>query len=225
MTSKKDRNVRFDETNESRYRDGPLATTPSDHPCVALNSTDRICQRERTTSRVWRSAIWSPRVSVVSSWAVCSWYYSHPHGLPQHRDRLGVDLRGDPHGHRVIARITRSQGDRVRELARGQHRIVDDHREPRDQELNVNVVVAQACYVAEDLYGDEMAGLTHGGAIEAAAVLGGRPELVRYDQLDAPRIHRASDLRPRAAHEILSRRSCATSARSLTRVGTARHSV
>jgi creatinine amidohydrolase/Fe(II)-dependent formamide hydrolase-like protein len=30
-----------------------------------------------------------------------------------------------------------------------------------------------------------MAGLTHGGAIEAAAVLGCRPELVRYDQLDA----------------------------------------
>jgi creatinine amidohydrolase len=52
------------------------------------------------------------------------------------------------------------------------------------QELAANVVVAQACYVAEELYGEKMAGLTHGGAIEAAAVLGWRPELVRYDQLD-----------------------------------------
>ncbi|MEO9181305.1 MAG: creatininase family protein [Acidimicrobiales bacterium] len=52
------------------------------------------------------------------------------------------------------------------------------------QELSMNVVVAQACYVAEELYGDTMAGLTHGGAIEAAAVLGWRPELVKYDQLD-----------------------------------------
>jgi len=52
------------------------------------------------------------------------------------------------------------------------------------QELKANVVVAQACYVAEEHYGEKMAGLTHGGAIEAAAVLGWRPELVRYDQLD-----------------------------------------
>ncbi len=52
------------------------------------------------------------------------------------------------------------------------------------QELGLNVVVAQACYVAEELYGEKMAGLTHGGAIEAAAVMGWRPDLVRYDQLD-----------------------------------------
>ena len=52
------------------------------------------------------------------------------------------------------------------------------------QELKANVVVAHACYVAEEHFGEQMAGLTHGGAIEAAAVLGGRPELVRYDQLD-----------------------------------------
>lgn len=52
------------------------------------------------------------------------------------------------------------------------------------QELKLNVVVAQACYVAEELYGEAMGGLTHGGAIEAAAVLGIRPDLVHYDQLD-----------------------------------------
>ncbi len=52
------------------------------------------------------------------------------------------------------------------------------------QELGLNVVVAQACYVAEELYGEAMGGLTHGGAIEAAAVLGIRPDLVHYDQLE-----------------------------------------
>ena len=53
------------------------------------------------------------------------------------------------------------------------------------QELKLNVVVAQACYVAEELYGEVMGGLTHGGAIEAAAVLGIRPDLVHYDRIDS----------------------------------------
>lgn len=52
------------------------------------------------------------------------------------------------------------------------------------QEYGLNVVVAQACYVAEELYGEALDGLTHGGPIEAAAVLGVRPDLVHYDRLD-----------------------------------------
>jgi creatinine amidohydrolase len=52
------------------------------------------------------------------------------------------------------------------------------------QEAHMNVVVAQACYVAEELYGEKLGGLTHGGAIEAGAVLDFRSDLVRYDQLD-----------------------------------------
>ena len=52
------------------------------------------------------------------------------------------------------------------------------------QEMQMNVVVAHACYVAEELYGETLGGLTHGGAIEAAAVLDFRPDLVRYDRLD-----------------------------------------
>ena len=51
------------------------------------------------------------------------------------------------------------------------------------QEYDLNVVIAHACYVAEELYGDALGGLTHGGAIEAAAVLGYKPTLVRYDRL------------------------------------------
>lgn len=50
-------------------------------------------------------------------------------------------------------------------------------------EMEMDVVLAHACYVAEELYGEKLGGLTHGGAIEAGAVLALRPELVRYDQL------------------------------------------
>lgn len=53
------------------------------------------------------------------------------------------------------------------------------------QEAGANVVVAHACYVAEELYGEKLGGLTHGGAIEAGAVLAYRPGLVHYDRLDA----------------------------------------
>jgi creatinine amidohydrolase len=41
----------------------------------------------------------------------------------------------------------------------------------------------QACYVAADLYGHECNGLTHGGEIEALAVLAYRPELVHLDRI------------------------------------------
>jgi creatinine amidohydrolase len=45
------------------------------------------------------------------------------------------------------------------------------------------VVTVQACYVAADLYGPECNGLTHGGEIEALAVLAHRPELVHLDRI------------------------------------------
>jgi len=40
----------------------------------------------------------------------------------------------------------------------------------------------QACYVAAELFGAECGGLTHGGEIEALAVLAHRPELVHLDR-------------------------------------------
>ena len=46
------------------------------------------------------------------------------------------------------------------------------------------VVTVQACYVAEELYGHSCNGLTHGGEIEALAVLAHRPELVHLDRID-----------------------------------------
>jgi creatinine amidohydrolase len=53
----------------------------------------------------------------------------------------------------------------------------------------MTVLTVQACYVAADLFGHECNGLTHGGEIEALAVLAHRPDLVHLD-----RIGNSSDL-------------------------------
>jgi creatinine amidohydrolase len=52
----------------------------------------------------------------------------------------------------------------------------------------LSVLTVQACYVAEELYGQSCNGLTHGGEIEALAVLAHRADLVHLD-----RIERSSD--------------------------------
>jgi creatinine amidohydrolase len=48
----------------------------------------------------------------------------------------------------------------------------------------MTVLTVQACYVAAELYGDECGGLTHGGEIEALAVLAYDPDLVHLDRID-----------------------------------------
>ena len=52
------------------------------------------------------------------------------------------------------------------------------------REHNMTVLIVQACYVAAELYGHECGGLTHGGEIEALAVLACRPDLVHLDRID-----------------------------------------
>jgi creatinine amidohydrolase len=52
------------------------------------------------------------------------------------------------------------------------------------REHAMSVVTVQACYVAEELYGASCNGLTHGGEIEALAVLAHRPDLVHLDRID-----------------------------------------
>lgn len=47
----------------------------------------------------------------------------------------------------------------------------------------MTVLTVQACYVAEDMYGHSCNGLTHGGEIEALAVLAHRPDLVHLDRI------------------------------------------
>ena len=57
----------------------------------------------------------------------------------------------------------------------------------RDQ--GMTVLTAQACYVAAEMYGADMGGLTHGGEIEAHAVLACRPELVHLDRIEQSSDH------------------------------------
>src|ERR1043166_9353675 len=52
------------------------------------------------------------------------------------------------------------------------------------REHGMTVLTVQACYVAEELYGKTCNGLTHGGEIEALAVLAERPGLVQLDRID-----------------------------------------
>ncbi len=52
------------------------------------------------------------------------------------------------------------------------------------REHGMTVLTVQACYIAAELYGHECGGLTHGGEIEALAVLAHRPELVHLDRID-----------------------------------------
>src|ERR1044071_1042330 len=52
------------------------------------------------------------------------------------------------------------------------------------REHGMTVLTVQACYVAEELYGKSCNGLTHGGEIEALAVLAFRPDLVHLDRID-----------------------------------------
>jgi creatinine amidohydrolase len=48
----------------------------------------------------------------------------------------------------------------------------------------LSVLTVQACYVAAELYGPQCGGLTHGGEIEALAVLAARPDLVHLDRIE-----------------------------------------
>ena len=58
------------------------------------------------------------------------------------------------------------------------------------REHGLKVLTVQACYVAADLFGPECGGLTHGGEIEALAVLAYRPELVHLDRIACSSEHR-----------------------------------
>ena len=51
------------------------------------------------------------------------------------------------------------------------------------REHAMTVLTVQACFVAEELFGKECNGLTHGGEIEALAVMAYRPELVHLDRI------------------------------------------
>src|ERR1700731_3187622 len=52
------------------------------------------------------------------------------------------------------------------------------------RDFGLTVLTVQACFVAEELFGKECNGLTHGGEIETLAVMAHRPELVHLERID-----------------------------------------
>lgn len=84
---------------------------------------------------------------------------------------IGSSLAG--HGCREFVILNWHEGN-IPSLALAGERL---HRE-----LGLAVVMVQACYVAEERFGPQAGGLTHGGKIEAWSVLSCRPELVHLDR-------------------------------------------
>src|SRR5258706_11474564 len=57
------------------------------------------------------------------------------------------------------------------------------------REVGMSVVVVQACYVAAELYGHDCGGLTHGGEIEALAVLACPPDTLHLARIEESSYH------------------------------------
>ena len=91
--------------------------------------------------------------------------------------RLLVEVVGSAasHGARNVALINWHEGNIP---------VIALAAETLHRQYGCSVVVVQACYVAEELYGHSCNGLTHGGEIEALAVLAYRPDLVHLDRID-----------------------------------------
>ena len=79
------------------------------------------------------------------------------------------------HGARYLLILNWHEGN-ISSLAIAAEALHRDHA--------MTVLTVQACYVAEELYGHACNGLTHGGEIEALAVLAERPDLVHLDRID-----------------------------------------
>ena len=107
---------------------------------------------------------------------------AHAHALPGHRvvaalhaPGRGADIGSSlaAHGAREFVILNWHEGN-IPALALVAERL---HRE-----IGLAVVVVQACYVAEERFGPQAGGLTHGGTIEAWSVLCCRPDLVHLDR-------------------------------------------
>ncbi|HEX8732891.1 MAG TPA: creatininase family protein [Ktedonobacterales bacterium] len=91
--------------------------------------------------------------------------------------RLLVEVVGSAaaHGAREVALINWHEGN-IPALALAAETLHRAH--------GCSVVVVQACYVAEELFGERYGGLTHGGAIEALAVLAAHPDFVHLERVE-----------------------------------------
>ena len=79
------------------------------------------------------------------------------------------------HGARQLMLVNWHEGN-IPSLAIAAEALHRDH--------GMSVLTVQACYVAEELFGATYGGLTHGGEIEALAVLAHSPHLVHLDRVD-----------------------------------------
>jgi creatinine amidohydrolase len=84
------------------------------------------------------------------------------------------------HGARYLLIINWHEGN-IPSLAIAAESLHRDH--------GMTVLTAQACYVAAEMFGKDMGGLTHGGEIEAHAVLACRPDLVHLDRIEQSSEH------------------------------------
>lgn len=91
--------------------------------------------------------------------------------------RLLVEVVGSAasHGARNVALINWHEGNIP---------VIALAAETLHRQYGCSVVVVQACYVAEELFGEQYGGLTHGGHIEALAVLGVHPDLVHLERVE-----------------------------------------
>jgi len=79
------------------------------------------------------------------------------------------------HGAKYLLMLNWHEGN-IPSLAIAAEELHRDH--------GMTVLTVQACYVAAELFGRDYGGLTHGGEIEALAVLACRPDLVHLDRID-----------------------------------------
>jgi creatinine amidohydrolase len=79
------------------------------------------------------------------------------------------------HGAKYLLLLNWHEGN-IPSLAIAAEQLHRDH--------GMTVLTVQACYVAAELFGKDYGGLTHGGEIEALAVLACRPDLVHLDRID-----------------------------------------
>jgi len=79
------------------------------------------------------------------------------------------------HGAKYLLLLNWHEGN-IPSLAIAAEQLHRDH--------GMTVLTVQACYVAAELFGRDYGGLTHGGEIEALAVLACRPDLVHLDRID-----------------------------------------
>lgn len=95
---------------------------------------------------------------------------------PETFQNLLVDVAGSAakHGAREVIILNWHEGN-IPSIALAAERLQNEH--------GLLVLVIQACYVAEDMFGADANGLTHGGEIEVWSVMCVRPELVHLERV------------------------------------------